>query len=278
MNPGAFQTLVAKEFREAVRSRWLIGFGSIFCILAVGISWIGTLSSAMRGFSGFGRTSAALVNLVLLVVPLMGLTLGAMSLAGERERRTLEQLLVLPIRPGEVFWAKVAGLSAALCAALTAAFALSGLVLAFRGGLGNSLLYAASLLATLLLALASLSLGLCISACSRRTAAAVGAALLAWFFFVFLSDLGLLGTSLAVRLHPEALLASAWFNPLTLYRLLAVDSLGGHLDMLGPAGQCAQDFLGAWFGPAALAGLCGWLAVALLSAYGIYRRDPLREN
>ncbi|OGR93693.1 MAG: hypothetical protein A2992_07810 [Elusimicrobia bacterium RIFCSPLOWO2_01_FULL_59_12] len=278
MKTFSFQALVAKEFREAVRSRWLLGLIAVFCFLAFGLSWIGTAASTIRGYSGFGRTSAALVNLVLLIVPLMGLTMGAFSLAGERERRTLDLLLVLPLRPAHIFWAKALGLGAALTAALSAAFGLSGLTLAFRGGLRDGGLYLAFFSATLLLAFCTMSLGLWISALNRRIAPAIGIALVAWFGFVLGGDLGFLGMSAAVRLSPEALLATAWLNPLSLYRLLAVDVLGAHLDMLGPAGLCAQDLLGPRFRACVLAGLGGWFFAALSLAYLSYHRHPLREG
>lgn len=269
--------LSGKEFREAARSRWLIGFLIGFCVLGIGISWIGALSSSVGGYSGFGRTTAALVNLVLFIVPLMGLLIGALSLAGERERGTLSLLLSLPIDRAEIFWAKWIGQSAALIAALAVAFGLAGAGLVLQGGLRDGALYLACFAATALLALSSLSLGLVISAWSRRTAPAAGVTLLVWFLLVFGGDLGILGTSLAVKLHPAALLASAGFNPLSLYRIVAVDLLGANLEMLGPAGHCAQDFLGRWLAPAGLAGLVLWTAAALTASYRIYTRNPLRE-
>jgi Cu-processing system permease protein len=110
---------------------------------------------------------------------------------------------------------------------------------------------------------------------ARRVATALGWALLLWLALVFAGDLGLLGTSLAVRLPPGALLAAAWLNPLSLYRLLAIDATAAGLEMLGPAGQCAQDILGHWLRPAVLGGLLAWLVVVLAAARGLFRRDPL---
>lgn len=278
MKTPVFRTLVAKEFWEAVHARWLISFIVIFCALAFGISWVGTAGSMIRGYSGFGRTTAALVNLVLLIVPLMGLVSGALSLAGERERRTLDLLLVLPVRPGQIFWAKVFGLSLSLILSLSIAFGTAGITLASRGGLQDTALYFACFWATLLLGLISLGLGLWISACSRRIAQAIGLTLIVWLGLVFVGDLGLLGTSLAVRLPPGVLLATAWLNPLTLYRMLSIDVLGANLEMLGPAGQCAQDILGHGLRLSILGGLLTWMTLALILAYTTYRRNPLREG
>lgn len=272
---GAFETLVAKEFRETARSRWLAGFAFTFLALGMALMAAGSSAAAFGGTAGFGRTAAALLNLVLLIVPLMGLTAGALALAGERDRKTLETLLALPVRAEQVFWAKFVGVGLALAAALAAAFGALGLCLAARGGLANAAAYGACFASTALLAAVSLALGLAVSAAARRGPTAVAGALLAWLLLVFGGDLGLLSTSLAVRLPPGALLASAWLNPLSLLRLLAMDAMAAGLDTLGPAGQCAQDVLGPWLRPLALAGLMAWLGAALAAARGLFLRRPL---
>lgn len=273
-----FGALVQKEFREAIQSRWLAGFVTAFVILALGISWIGGLSASIGGASGFGRTTATLVNLILLIIPLMGLSAGSLSLAGERERGTLPFLLALPLRPSEIFWAKFIGLCAAVVVSLALAFGIAGLALAWRGGLTEGKLYAACFGATILLAVVSLSLGFVVSTLTRKAATAVGAAILTWLGLVFIGDLGLLGTTLAVRLRPEILLASTALNPLSLYRLMVIDLLGAPLEMLGPAGHCVQDTMGLWLKPAALTALVLWGVQAAGGAFLLYQSDPMREN
>lgn len=279
MSAGApFRTLVRKEFADAVRSRWFLGFSAAFALLAFGITAVGALGASVGGFSGFGRTTATLVNLVLFIVPLMGLAAGALSIAGERERGTLSFLLSLPVRPSQVFWAKFSGLGGALAVSLAAGFGAAGLFLVWRSGLRDAGLYAGCFALTALLALASLALGLLISSLTRRTAQAVGAAILLWLGLVFAGDLGLLGTSLAVRLSPEVLLGAAAVNPLTLYRLLAIEGLGAPLEMLGPAGHCAQDALGGWLWPLGLGALLFWTSLGAAAAFLSFRRDPLRAG
>lgn len=273
-----FAALTRKEYREAARSRSLVAFAAAFVLLGGAISLIGTWGAGIGGPAGFGRTTAALVNLVLLIVPVMGLTAGGLALAGERERGTLEPLLALPVRPSEVFWAKFAGVGAALGSALAIAFGALGVLLALRGGLRGAVVYLESFGATALLAAVSLALGLAASARSKRVAPAVGSVLMLWFVLVFAGDLGLLGSAMAARLRPSLLLATAWLNPLSLYRLLAIDATAAGLDVLGPAGHCAQDVLGAWLRPAAFAGLLAWLAAALATAATLWRRDPLRAE
>lgn len=271
----ALFVLAEKEFSESLRSRWMAGFIAAFLGLGSLLTVAGSWGSAFGGAAGFGRTSAALINLVLLIVPLMGLVAGALALAMERERKTIEFLLALPVRRSQVFWAKYLGAGWALTTALTLAFGVLAVYLAASGGSAEAGAYLACFAATLLLAAVSLGAGLLISSVAARVATAVGAGLLAWLLLVFGGDLGLLGTSFAVRLPPGALLAAAWLNPLSLYRLLAIDLVAAGLDVLGPAGRCAVDTLGSWLRPLALAGLAVWAGALLLVARALFVRRPL---
>lgn len=273
----AATAVAAKEFREAAESRWLRALALAFCALGGLLAMLGAWTSAF-GESGFGRTTAGLLNLVLLIVPLMGLTGGSLAFTSERERRTLDVLLGLPLEPGEIFWGKFAGAALALSAALAGAFGALGLLLALRGGLAGAGVFAAFFLATLLLAVTCLALGLLASARAAKVSAGLGAAILLWLILVFAGDLGLLGSALVVRLPAPALLAAAWLNPLSLFRLIALETLACDLDVLGPAGLCARDLLGPWLKPAALLGMAAWLAAALAAAWISFKRDPLARG
>ena len=75
---------------------------------------------------------------MLLIVPLMALTIGAQSLAGEQERSTLTYLLAQPVTRLEVFLGKYLGLLLSLLASLALGFGIAGLVMALNGaGAGN---------------------------------------------------------------------------------------------------------------------------------------------
>ena len=67
-------------------------------------------------FTGDMAEALAGAELVLLVVPLMGLSLGALGLAAERERGTLDYLLAQPVSRAEIFLGKYVGLAAAMLA------------------------------------------------------------------------------------------------------------------------------------------------------------------
>ena len=126
MEARVIAIVARKEVRDALRNRWFLLYAAAFAVLALALSRLSLGDTSAAGFAGFGRTAASLVNLVLLVVPLMGLTLGAASLAGERERGTLPMLLAQPVTRREVLLGKYAGLAQAQGAALALGFGLAG--------------------------------------------------------------------------------------------------------------------------------------------------------
>jgi Cu-processing system permease protein len=272
MTPLAVVRLVArKEVRDALRSRWFQLYAAGFAFLALALSRLSLGEAAGGGLAGFGRTAASLVNLVLLTVPLMGLTLGAGSLAGERERGTLATLLAQPVTRAEVLAGKYLGLSLALGAALTGGFGLAAVFIAAGGGAAAGA-YGLLLGLALLLALAMLALGLMISAVARRTTTATGAALFVWLGLVFLGDLGLMGTALTMRLPVATLLLLAVLNPIEAYRIAAIQAITGGVDVLGPAGAYAARTLGAALLPALAGMLLLWILVPLGAARWIFDR------
>ena len=75
---------------------------------------------------------------------------------------------------------------------------------------------------SLLLALASLSLGVLISTLSKRAAMATGAAMVVWLALVFLGDLALMGAVLALKVNVQTLLGLTLLNPLQVFKVAAI--------------------------------------------------------
>lgn len=273
MSRGAIPALAGYEFRASIRNRWFLLYALAFAGLAVALSALSLSGAGMLGFAGFGRTAAALINLVLLIVPLMGLTIGAQSLAGERERGTLAYLLAQPIGRGEVLLGKFAGLTAALLTALIAGFGLSAAVIAWQGGVVDAGQFLVLIGFALLLATASLSLGLLVSAFSRTSALGVGMALFTWLAFVFAGDLGLMGSAIVMKVRIQSLLAVALLNPLQLFKIGAVGALRSSLEILGPAGIYATRTFGAALPLLLGAALILWIIIPLGAAYLRFRTE-----
>lgn len=268
MAPMNILILLQKELRDALRNRWLWLFALALGALAFALGWLGLAETG--GSLGFSRTLAGLINLAQLLVPLLGLTLGAQSVAGERERRTLPFLLAQPIGRLELLAGKYLGLALALAAALALGFGAAGLALA--GARVDPLLFAALAGLALLLGMASLSLGLLFSVLARRTAVALGAALFLWFVLVLLADLGLMGTALALRLRADTLFLLALADPLHVFKLAAVQLIRPSLEVLGPAGLYGAATFGPWLAPLLVSLLLAWVALPLLAAGLLFER------
>lgn len=269
---GNVLTLTQKEVRDARSNRWFILFAVAFAGLALALAWLALSGVGASGLAGFGRTGASLINLVLLIIPMMGLTLGALSLSGEREQGTLLYLLTQPVSQIEVLLGKFLGLAVAILAALVLGFGLSGLLIAWQGGATQAADFLSLVLLAFALALASLSLGLLISAAVSKSATAIGLALFLWLALVFFGDLGLMGTAIVLRLGVGELFTIALLNPLQLFKMAAILAIRGNLEVLGPAGSYALRTYGSQLMPFLLAILLGWTILPLSVTSMIFRK------
>jgi Cu-processing system permease protein len=261
-------TLAQKELRDALRNRWFILYTVAFAALALAFSYLALAGSGVVGFAGFGRTAASLVNLVLLIVPLMALTVGAQSLAGEWEQGTLAYLLAQPVSRLEVFLGKYLGLALSLLAAIALGFGISGIVIALAGsGAADPASYVQLVALAFLLSLAMLSVGFLISALTRRAGVAVGIGLFLWLSFVFLGDLGMMGTAVVLRVPVDNLFWLSLTNPLQTFKMAAILDIRATLDVLGPAGIYAIQRYGEALLAIFLGVLVLWVVVPALIAY-----------
>lgn len=274
--------IARQELRDALRNRWFLLYTVAFGGLALALSALASPGGGLAGLAGYGRTAASLVNLVLLFVPLVGLTLGGANLAGERETGVLAYLLAQPVTRAEVLLGKYAGLALSILASLTLGFGLAGGYLALRGQGGNSGGYVLTVLLAWLLGLAMLGLGMLVSVVVRRTSAAVGTALFLWLLLVFVGDLGIMGTAIITRLPIAAVFVLAALNPLQLFKMAAILTIQANLEVLGPAGIFATEQFGGALLPVMLAGLAVWifipLAGALFAFAGQEHTEPRRRS
>jgi ABC-type transport system involved in multi-copper enzyme maturation permease subunit len=264
--------VAGKTLRDAVRDRWFWLYCLGFALLAAGIALIALPDTGLTGDGGFGRTAASLVVLVQLVVTLMAIMLGARSLAGERESGSLRFLLSQPVSRSEVLLGTYVGLGGALLAAVSAGFGVAGFLSVVRSsGLDAfTLLSLAGL--SWMLALVMLGIGMVVSVVTRRGSTALGAALLTWLVFVFVGDLGLMGTAASTDLPVSTLFFTAVANPVEAFRLTTVLVLEGSLDVLGPAGSYAYDRFGDGLWRLTFGILLFWVLAPLLLAWGLFRR------
>jgi Cu-processing system permease protein len=266
-----------KELKDALRGRVLLVYGAAIVVLVVGLSSIALVGGRASGFAGFSRTTATLVNVVLLLVPLLSIFLGAQSIAGERESGTLDALLVQPVDRSELFLGKAIGLALALVALLVCAFGIASLVIARAATDADARALVACLGATSLLALAMLSTGLLISTIARTRAKAIALALVAWFALAVLADLGAIGAAVALGLRSREVFIAATLNPLEAFKVLATLSIAPRVDALGPAGVAAVQAWGTSGASAYLVlVLASWTIVPGAASFFAFTRS--KEN
>lgn len=267
--------LCAREVRGSVRHRWSLVGAVAFAVLAVAVAHLGMSGASQWGISAFDRTSAALLNLVLLFVPLLALPLGATSFSGEAEDGTLSYLVAQPLTRAEVFTGKLCGLFAAMTLSLVIGFGCAAVLLGLRGGISIQA-FVTMAAGAWLLGVVSTAIGVLLAIVARTRSRALAAAVGAWLLLVFLCDFGVLALAATQALGADALFCISLVNPLQATKTLSALSISERLEILGPVGVHAVHELGR---PALACLLCATLATWTLATSGaamwLFRRENL---
>ncbi len=247
------RALVVHEFAERLRDRWVLVITVLFGLLASGVALYGRTAEE----SAAAVTAPSIVTLATLLVPLVALVLGHDAIVGERERHTLGLLLSLPVGRSEVLVGKYLGRALAL--GLSIGLGLGAAVLFLGPGQRQAVLTLVP--HTLLLGATFLSVGVFLSAVTRRHATAASLAVVVWFLLVFFYDLGILAALVVTdgALAGGRVGALVAANPAGLYR-------GSMLALLGVGGTLDDVQVGAMLpGPGVRAALwAGWIVVPLV--------------
>jgi Cu-processing system permease protein len=275
---SALALFAREELVLALRSRWTQIFALVFGVLACAVAGAGYVLSGGHGVQDFARTTASLVQLVLLLVPLTALVIGVLALAPERGAAELE--FSQPVSRGTILLGKLLGLFQALGAAQAIGFGAAGVLIHTQSGpeglRGFLLLVAASLVTTgVFLGLAAV---LAAGAVGRKRTRALAAALVVWFVAVVFFDLLALGLASLLPSGPASrvLMVSVIVNPLGAMRtgaLLAIEGSGA----FGAASLALFRFCGGSTGAGIVLGLSllFWLVTPAAFALARLRRADL---
>ncbi|HET8944624.1 MAG TPA: ABC transporter permease subunit [Dehalococcoidia bacterium] len=268
---NAVGAIMKKEVRDAVSSRWLLLYAAAFAVLALGLSYLGQRNLGSVGFENFSRTTASILNLCLLLAPLIALSLGAGTIAGERDRGNLTYLLSQPLSRWELLVGKYAGLVTAISVATIAGFGLAGVVIASFAHSMDVTTYVLLLVLVVALVAVMTGLGVIASVVSSNRVQALGIAMLVWFFAVLFFDLVLIGTVSSTSLGGTGLLAVVMLNPVEIVRILAIIHLEPDLQVLGPFGSYVLETLGTTGATALLsAALAAWVIAPVGAAVVLF--------
>jgi Cu-processing system permease protein len=251
-------------------------FSAVFAVLALAIAYFGTATAGVAGVQGFERTTASLLNLVLYLVPLLGLMLGTLALS--RDRSGNELLFSQPVGREQVLYGRVIGTFCAAAAAMLAGFGVAGMLVLWEMGSEGFTRYAGMVLLSLALAAVFLSLGALTGVVSASRTRAFGLALCLWFFFVLFYDLLIIGFAFVLRERPANFLIflSLFGNPVDLVRVSTVLTIGDP-SIFGAAGASLLKFLGgeARSQVALLLGIGLWMVAPVWVAGRVLRRLDL---
>jgi len=274
--PHGLTALAGWELKGAVRSRWVLGTAIVFAAISLGVTLLGLDSLRGLGLSGVGPASAGLVNLGVLLPPLMGLLLGAGSLAGARERGLLAMMVAQPVSRSTLIGGMFVGLAAALWVTVALGFGLAALVLAGVAKVSDLAPLGALVATTLGVGTAGLALGIGLSSVAGGRTQAVALAVAAWFVLALGMDLALAGLGPAVHLGSEGLLTAVLLNPLEGGRILALLAANPTGTALGPFGAYLVDRFGTGGASVLISGsIALWTLVPLLVARWALRRRPI---
>jgi len=255
--------VAAYQLRNALRSRWLLGYAAFFLLA----------TDALLRFGGDGtRAVISLTNVVLLVVPLVTIVFGVMYLYDARE--FIELLLAQPVDRKRLY----AGLYLGLAAPLALAFLLAtGLPFALRPPAAPE-----ERRALLVLLAAGTALGFVFCALAFVVAVqfadrlkGLGAAIALWLLLAFVYDAGVLVAATLLADHPleRPLLAAMLANPIDLARIVMLLQLDVAA-LLGYTGAVFRQFFGGSGLAIAAVALLGWIVAPIwIGMRGFMRRD-----
>ncbi len=271
----AVLSIVGKELGDGLRNRWIWTVSALIATSVLAIAFFGAAPVGVTGRQGGGVVIASLVNLAVYLVPLLALLLGCGAVIDEKQRGTLDLILVYPISLGEYFSGAFLGFALALTIAIAVGFGVSGIVLMswFEIEVGAYLGLAGLAVA---LGVVFLSLSFLVSIAARDRSRAVVSLVFVWIFSVFVFDLLLLGLLVVSGGELPAALFSTLLlmNPTDVFRLLCFKWISGVASPLGLT--TAMPFV-----PSTLllgVALLAWGALPLIVSYSLFRHRVANET
>lgn len=222
----AIMAVAEKELKDGLRNRWLVAITLIFAAIASGLSWFGSASVGSIGFSSIANTIVSLSSLNVFLLPLIALLLSYGAIVGEDEDGTLLLLLTYPLTKGELLLGKLLGHSSILAIATIVGFGSASLSIAiFADSVDLSELVSAFslfILSAILLGMIFIGVSYVVSSWVSEKSKAAGLALIIWFFFVLIYDMGLLGILVATegKIHADVFPYLLLLNPTDIFRLV----------------------------------------------------------
>jgi len=274
---NAIFAVANKEFYDGLRNRWVLSICIIFSILAIGLAYFGAAAAGKVGFTSLSSTIVSLASLAVFIIPLIALMLAYDGIVGEDENGTLLLLMTYPLSRWQLLLGKMLGQGLVMAFSTIIGFGSSAVMMGlFSDTTSWSELiapYTVFILSAVLLGWIFIAMAYVISTSVSEKSKAAGIALIIWFLFVLVFDLGLLGLLVGTQgnvdetLFPYLLL----LNPTDIFRLVNITYFAEqNLTGLLAIAQQTQFSLISLF-----SGLLVWLALPMTLALTIFNRRGL---
>ncbi len=265
-----------REIRIGFRNPWAYTFMALFALFNLALLMI----QSQIALSGFTSHTAAMLNLILYLLPLMTMLLGSFSLTAEKEEGSWMLLSTYPISTFSFIAGKYTGLIVVLFTIMMFGYGLSGVVgaLSGNGAAWDAFALFVVFSACLIVLFLALALGIGTLANNRWQALTYGVGI--WFFAIIgwpTLLVAILGYIPYLWIKP-ALIFLTFLNPAELVRLFVVIKLGGG-SALGPEYyEWVQGTEGAG-GTLLFAFLCiAYIGISIAGAYAIWERRRYRHG
>lgn len=191
------ESVARKDFRDALRSRWLLGLTLFFSLLIGGstvlfygylLKGAGANSEALFGLTTApgGLFSFSFAGMLGFVLALIALVTAHGSLIDERESGTMKLLLSLPNSRRDVVFGKFVGRTLVVIIAMLVGFVIALFAMLLTGGQVMFTSFAGQVALSGLLAAAFVSIGIWLSATSETQRQALFSTVGLYFIFAVL--------------------------------------------------------------------------------------------
>ena len=242
--PSPLLIVLRKEFKDALKSRWLISFAVTFFFLALGVPYIILRGGNLLPQDYPGMVVSVLVTLAVPLVPLISVAMSSTTISGERETGTMEFLMSQPASRMEIFLGKYLGLLVSITLAMLLGYCTAEL-LVFSSNPVFAAQFLYGLLYSCMLSAAALSIGFVISVLSKSRINAQGAGIFLWFIMVVIYDSAFLGLIAVVLNLNQYLIPIALANPVELTRSLSLMHLAKS-PLAGELGPIPVTMIRTW--------------------------------
>ena len=232
MNGGALWGIFFQTYKATIRSKWLIIFAVVFFLFSFNLPFLSTQLLSAVPVGDVTNFIQVVITTAFTLLPILGLTVGAVSIVEERESGSLSYILSTPTSRAKFLLARTTGLFAATSSIIILGFTLAA-ILAFRLSTGSLQIWYITIAACLLNG-AMICLSMVISTATRKRLTAYGAAIFIWFLFAYAGDTSVIGPVLATANRYYILIPWIFLNPIEVTRLIAIFSLLPGIIQQGP--------------------------------------------